>query len=211
MTLKIISPRNKKWLLNISKMYRYLPIILLVFIIFINTCNSFPNSGIINDSENEFDIFYQRQYNNHPSLSKRILKWTSSKIEDGVQNIKYMWNNLKNNIRRPILQRRTQYTGLSSRQPEPLWRSFISKAWNFVTGFFQKSERYFAKRRMDTDRQGIVPAFIPAAPVWAMPLAMVGVAVLLRDPINMISNGIACKYCIYKIYNQFNSKLYFIW
>ena len=122
-----------------------------------------------------------------------------------------MWNNLKNNIRRPKLQRRTQYTGLSSRQPEPLWRSFISKAWNFVTGFFQKSERYFAKRRMDTDRQGIVPALIPAAPVWAMPLAMVGVAVLLRDPINMISNGIACKYCIYKIYNQFYSQLTFIW
>ena len=194
MTLKNISPKNKKCLLYVSNMYRYLPFILLVFIISINTCNSFPNSDIINDGENEFDILYQRQYNNHhTSLSKRLLKWTSSKIEDGVQNIKHMWNNLKNNIKRPMLQRRTQYTGLSSRQPEPLWRSFISKAWNFVTGFFQKSERYFAKRRMDTDRQGIVPAFIPAAPVWAMPLAMVGVAVLLRDPINMISNGIACK------------------
>ena len=197
MTLKVPSGRTINNHTNTSNMFRYSFIILFVLFICVNSSNSFPNSenGVLQfyDENNANEIFQQR-YNSHPSsLSRRILKWTSSKIEDGVQNVKSMWNNFKNNIKRPVLQRRTQYTGLASRQTEPLWRSLISKAWNFVSGFFQKSERYFAKRRMDTDRQGVVSAFIPTAPVWAMPLAMVGVAVLLRDPINMLSNEIACK------------------
>ena len=203
MKLKVSSGRTINYHKKTSNMYRYSFITLFLLFICVNSTNSFPSSenGVLQfydgyHGTNGIEIFRQR-HNIHPSsLSKRILRWTSSKIEDGVQNVKSMWNNFKNNIKRPVLQRRTQYTGLSSRQTEPLWRSLISKAWNFVSGFFQKSERYFAKRRMDTDRQGVVSAFIPTAPVWAMPLAMVGVAVLLRDPINMLSNEIACKFSL---------------
>ena len=119
-----------------------------------------PNSDITNHRPNSIDIFYQRQY---LPYNKQILNWGSSKIEDGIQSVKSLWNIIKNKIRQPVLERRTYFTELSSRQPEtiPLWRSMLSKAWNYVSGFFQKSERYFAKRRMDTDRQGVVPAFIP--------------------------------------------------
>ena len=192
MKLKLVA-RNKRYIVHVSKMYRNISITLLVLFTFANTCNSFPNSDITNHRPNAIDIFYQRQY---LPYNKQILNWGSSKIEDGIQSVKSLWNIIKNKIRQPVLERRTYFTELSSRQPEtiPLWRSMLSKAWNYVSGFFQKSERYFAKRRMDTDRQGVVPAFIPTAPIWAMPLAMVGVAVLLRDPLSMLSNEIACKY-----------------
>ena len=203
MTLTVSSGRTINYHSNTSNMYRYSYIILFVLFICVSSIKSYPNSenGVLqfydeNHRTNNIEIFQQRHNSHTSSLSKRILRWTSSKFENGVQNVKSMWNNFKNNIKRPVLQRRTQYTELSSRQTEPLWRSLISKAWNFVSGFFQKSERYFAKRRMDTDRQGVVSAFIPTAPVWAMPLAMVGVAVLLRDPINMLSNEIACKFLL---------------
>ena len=206
MTLKVPSGRTINYPTSALNMYRYSFIILFVLFICVNSSKSYPNSenGVLQfyNENHDHGIFQQRR-NSHPSpLSKRILRWTASKIEDGAQSVKSMWNNFKNNIKRPVLQRRTQYTGLSSRQTGLLWRSLISKAWNFVSGFFQKSERYFAKRRMDTDRQGVVSAFIPTAPVWAMPLAMVGVAVLLRDPINMLSNEIACKFQIYKMQLQ---------
>ena len=173
-------------------------LIIVVFgLSFIYTTYSLPNNGFRKSRQKSVDTFQQRQYYHpYPKASSNIFYWTKSKLKQGQKNLKTIWNNFKTRIT-PVNRRRGQLKA-TERNPAsdsvPLWRSFVSKAWSYLSGFFQRSERYIAKRRMDTGRQGAIAALLPAVSVWAMPIAMVGVTALLRGPLDMIANEIARKF-----------------
>ena len=165
---------------------------------FLDGCFSLPDNELKNSLPNAVDIF-QPNPNDifSPQPPSNIFKWTLSKLRKGQHNIKRMWDNFVFKIHKPLSKRKGDVIA-TRRQPQdqnslPVLRSLFSKAWSFVTSFFHRSEKYFAKRRMDTGSQGVFEALAPAAPAWAMPLAVVGVAFLFRDPLDSISNELLGK------------------
>jgi hypothetical protein len=184
-------------------MYRKQLLVFLVLSNLIHTSFSFPNNDFRQRTQDTFDIYHQGQnvIREQPKALNNIFNWGVSKIKNGQKNLKTLWNGFTHKVQQPWLKR-SSYLVATERTPQapasvPSWRNLVSKAWSFVGGFFQRSERYFANRRMDTDRQWVFPALVPAAPAWAMPLAMVGVAVLLTGPLEIVSNGLSGKKFIY--------------
>ena len=174
-------------------------VIILIFgVSYLYSCLSLPDNELKNSLPNAVDIF-QPSRNDilGPQPSSNVFKWTLSKLRQGQHGIKKMWDNFVFKIKQPLSKRRGDLIA-TRRQPQdqnsmPMLRSLFSKAWSFVTGFFHRSEKYFAKRRMDTGGQGVFEALAPAAPAWAMPLAVVGVAFLFREPLDSISNELLGK------------------
>ena len=180
-------------------MYRKQLIVFLVLFTVIHTSFSFPNNDFRRPRQYTLDIFHQGQnvVRQQPKVLNNILNWGASKIKHGQKNLKALWNGFMHKVQQPLSER-SGHVVATERIPQvpasvPLWRTLLSKTWSFVSGFFQRSERYFAKRRMDTDRQWVFPALASTAPAWAMPMAMVGVAVLLRGPLELLSNGLSGK------------------
>ena len=178
-------------------------VIALIFgMSFLYSCLSLPDNDLKNSLPNAVDIFHPSPNDIlGPQPSSNVFKWTLSKLRQGQHGIKRMWDNLVFKIKQPLSKRRGDFIAIR-RQPQdqnsmPMLRSLFSKAWSFVTGFFHRSEKYFAKRRMDTGGQGVFEALAPSAPAWAMPLAVVGVAFLFREPLDSISNELLGKTTTY--------------
>ena len=172
-------------------------IILLLCFSFIYTSYAFPKN---NFRSSRTSPIRQRHNDILPKFSNNILKWTVAKLKDGHQSLQLLWNNIKYNTKQP--KRRKSQLLASERKSEyhestPYWRTLMAKARSYVTGFLYRSENYLARRRMDTDRQGGIAGLVAATPAWAMPLAMVGMAAVLREPLNVITKGLLGRFYPY--------------
>ena len=191
-SINIPVPRKSK-LMAIPYISRHQLIVLLLCFSFICACYAFPPNNYKSSKTNSIDIRLRQNDILNPKKSNNILKWTVEKLKEGRQSLQILWNNIIHNSNQP--NRRNSQLLVSERKPEynqstPYWRSLMSKAWSYVTGFFQRSEKYLARRRMDTGRQDGIAGLMAATPAWVMPLAMIGMTALFREPLDMITKGV---------------------
>ena len=131
-------------------------IIFLLFCIIscIHTSFAFPKNNLRFSRRTSIET--RQRHNDRPKFSNNILKRTAAKLQNGHQSLQILWNNIMYNTNQP--RRRHSQLLASERKPNyhgstPHWRSLMSKAWTYVTGFFRRPKNYIARRRMDTDKE----------------------------------------------------------